>query len=145
MQPTRSQLLFTDDRPIYFLIAAGATVACVWTGSILLPTLTVSACNLYTAVLLMNVSACLGAMLGVFPGGLLLGVLLRRIEARNGAPFHVGDEVVILSKRFPGRITRVYQVWSERHQVRVELGDADRENVTDVFAYTDVCRPPAAR
>lgn len=124
------------------MTAAGATVACVWAGSILLPTRDGSMWGTCKAVALLPVAACLGAMLGVFPGGLLLVPLFRWIESRNGAPFHAGDEVVILSKRFPGRVTRVYDVWSERHQVRVDLSDGDRENVTDVFCYTDVCRRP---
>jgi hypothetical protein len=140
MQPTLFQRLFTDNRPLYFLMTVGAIVSVVWTGSILLPTLSVSLWNLAWCIALFPVAVCLGAVLGAFPGGMLLGLLLQWVERRNGAPFREGDEVIILSKRYPGRVTRVYDVWAERHQVRVELDDRSRKDVTDVFSFTDVCR-----
>jgi hypothetical protein len=143
--PTPFQRLFTDDRPIFFLMAVGAVAMVIWTIPVLAPTLTISVWSIGKFVVLTLVAECLGAMLGFFPGGLFLGVFLRWIEYRNGAPFHEGDEVVILSKRFPGRITRIYQIWPERHEVRVELGAAECRKVTDVFSYTDVYRCRHAR
>jgi hypothetical protein len=144
MQLTPFQRLFTDDRPLFFQMAVGATVSVVWTGSILLPTLSVSLWNLAWCIGLFLVAACLGAVIGAFPGGMFLGIVLQWVERRNGAPFREGDEVVILSKRYPGRVTRVYDVWAERHQVRVELDDRSRQEVTDVFSFTDVCRRRSA-
>ncbi|MDX1945727.1 MAG: hypothetical protein SFU86_10050 [Pirellulaceae bacterium] len=140
MQPTLFQRLFTDNRPLWFLMAVGAAVSVVWVESILVPTVTVSRWSLFWSIVLFPVAACLGAVLGAFPGGMFLGIVLRWIEWRNGAPFHEGDEVVILSKRYPGRVTRIYEVWAERHEVRVELDERAREDVTDVFSFLDVCR-----
>lgn len=143
MQPTAFQRLFTDDKPLYFIMASGAVAMLAFAGSVLVSTVTASIWSIIQFIVLMSVAACLGAMLGTFPGEILLGIFLRWIEHRNGAPFHEGDEVIILSKRFPGRITRVYEVWAERHQVRVELDEAARRQVTDVYSYLDVCRRPA--
>ncbi len=138
MKPTLSQRLFTDNRPLIFLMAVGAGVSLVWTGSILLPTVVISRWNLLWCIVLFPIATCLGAVLGAFPGGMFLGIVLQWVERRNGAPFHEGDEVVILSKRYPGRVTRIHAVWNERHQVRVELDEKSRKEVTDVFSFTDV-------
>ena len=142
MHPTRFQRLFTDNRPIFFLMALGALALSARVCWILVPTLTPSPWSIGEFVIMLVVAACLGALIGAFPCGYILGPILKWIEHRNGAPFHEGDEVVILSKRFPGRVTRIYAVWAERHEVRVELGEVEREKVTDVFSYTDVCRAP---
>lgn len=63
---------------------------------------------------------------------------------RNGAPYRVGDYVRILARRQRGRVARVYDVWAERDQVRVELGQEASERVEDVFSHFGVCRVPAA-
>jgi len=144
MQPTLFQRLFTDNRPLIFLMAVGAAISVVWTGWILLPTVAISRWNLLWCIVLFPVAACLGAVLGAFPGGMFLGIVLQWVERRNGAPFREGDEVVMLSKRCSGRVTRIYEVWAERHQVRVELGEKARKDVTDVFSFADVCRRRAA-
>jgi hypothetical protein len=140
MTPTFFQRLFTDNKPFYFLIAVGAAAMLLWTGWILRPMLFLSVWNVVEFGFVVIVAACLGAVLGAFPGALLLLPLLHWIEFRNGAPFHEGDEVLILSKHYRGRITRIYTVWGERHQVRVELGVQERKSVTDVFSYTDIYR-----
>jgi hypothetical protein len=144
MCPTRFQRLFTDHRPFAFCAVCGATVAVIWELQAMAPYLALlSFWDIAWLVVLLPFAACLGAALGVFPTyGILGGLVLDWVARRNGAPFREGDEVVILSKRFPGRVTRVYEVWNERRQVRVELGEQEREAVTDVFEYTDVCRPP---
>jgi hypothetical protein len=141
MRPTLFQRAFTDDRPAFFLMALGAVVAVAWTLAQLVPTLAASRWNLLWCVALVPVAGVLGGVLGLFPGGLLMMPVLRWVERRNGAPFRVGDQVVILSRREPGRVARVYAVWAERRAVRVELDDRARDDVTDVFAYTEVCRP----
>lgn len=68
MQPTVFQRLFTDDRPLYFLMAAGAIAMLLFAGSILAPTLTASAWSIGQFIVLMSAAACLGAVLGAFPG-----------------------------------------------------------------------------
>jgi hypothetical protein len=83
-----------------------------------------------------------GCVAAIIPGLLLLGPLYYIQGLRNGAPYRVGDHVRVLACRHRGRVVRVYDLWKERNQVRVELGDEERERVTDVFSYFEVCRQP---
>ncbi|NLB55461.1 MAG: hypothetical protein GX811_06810 [Lentisphaerae bacterium] len=78
--------------------------------------------------------------------GLIFGViviwqiLLSYPAARiQGWPFKVGDEVVILTGRHKNT-TRIYEIWEERGQVRVDLGEALKQEVKDVFCAVEVCR-----
>ena len=120
MQPTPIQRLFTDNRPLYFLMAVGAVAMLSWAASILGPTLSLSIWHITQFIFLMLVAGALGAVLGACPGGMVvLSLLYRWVEHRNGAPFQSGDTVIILSRRFPGRVTRIYEVWPERHDERV--------------------------
>jgi hypothetical protein len=73
-------------------------------------------------------------------GWLLLGPLYYDQGLSNGAPYRVGDHVQVLCRFQRDKVGRVYEVWAERNQVRVELGEAARERVEDVFSYFEVCR-----
>jgi hypothetical protein len=64
----------------------------------------------------------------------------RLVGRFNGAPFEVGEVVCILVGSNRDRTVRVYAVWSERGQVRVELGDTEKATITDVFGYWEICR-----
>lgn len=141
MQPTLLQRLFTDDRPLYAVAAAGAIGMAAFSARILMPTVALSPWGITRFALLMMVAGCLGLVLGAFFGSMLLTVVYKWVAHRNGAPFRPGDTVVILSRRYPGHVTRIYEVWAERGQVRVVLGEAERRDVTDVFSFADVCRP----
>ena len=59
---------------------------------------------------------------------------------RAGWPFAVGDRVWILSGTHKNTVSTVYAVWSERGQVRVDLGTEAREKVEDVYSAVAVCR-----
>ena len=79
--------------------------------------------------------------LGWFFGALIIWPITFRIaKALQGAPFRVGDRVWILVGKHKGTLTRVYEVWGERGQVRVELGADDKNAVTDVFCLVAICR-----
>jgi hypothetical protein len=82
----------------------------------------------------------LGAIVSVIFVGSLVYPLIRRVV---GAPFHEGDEVVILCGKRKGKITEVYEVWESRGEVRLRLSDDERESVTDVYSYYEVlkCAP----
>lgn len=60
------------------------------------------------------------------------------VTKRNGAPFHSGDLVRILRGPHRGKVVPVYEVWTERDQVRVELGDKEKDEMTDVFSFVSV-------
>lgn len=80
------------------------------------------------------------------PGGAVLGVIfllpfLRMLACKiNGAPFKLGDSVEILRGPYRGTVTRVYETWESRYQLRVVLGEAQKKSVTDVFDIQEVCR-----
>ncbi len=58
----------------------------------------------------------------------------------NGAPFRQGDTVHILAGKHKGETACVYDVWKDRNQIRVDLGDQAKEDVKDVYSYLEVCR-----
>ena len=67
-------------------------------------------------------------------------VIWRICAKLNGAPFHEGDMVRILTGPHRDRVCRIYALWSERGQVRVDLGESAAKDVTDVFSYVEICR-----
>ncbi len=87
---------------------------------------------------------CAAAVAGVLVGYISAMVVLGpvyEVRARiNGAPFRVGDSVQILIGEHRGTVTKVYEVWPERRQVRTELGELARKQVRDVFGEISVMR-----
>jgi len=57
---------------------------------------------------------------------------------RHGAPFHPGDMVQVLRGQHKGEALRVYDVWNERDKVRLDIGDKEKKDVTDVFSFMSV-------
>jgi hypothetical protein len=81
------------------------------------------------------------AAMGWVFGMAFLWKILAPLAARvQGWPFQVGDEVCVLSGKDINRITRIYEIWNERGQVRLELGDEAKIAVEDVFCIVAVCR-----
>jgi hypothetical protein len=79
--------------------------------------------------------------LGSILGALFFGPFIFAIASKlNGSPFHEGDVVRILTGPHRDRVTRIYEMWRERNQARVDLGEAAQKDVTDVFGYTEICR-----
>jgi len=115
-----------------------------WTAPALFPTLHSGILGMTWFLCLMIVAGVLGLIVaGIFGGILFLEPLYHWRAAKNGAPYRVGDEVLILAGAHRGRVARVYEVWSERGQVRADLGEQERQEVTDVFSEVAVCRPAA--
>ncbi len=82
--------------------------------------------------------AAIGWIVGiVFLWHMMLGHVAARLQ---GWPFAVGERVWILSGRYRDTLATVYEVWSERGQVRVELGQEAKEKVEDVFCAVAICR-----
>ncbi len=79
----------------------------------------------------------LGMVLGYFLLGFPL-VFIGRIV--NGGPFHEGDWVRILVGPHKNQIARVYDVWTERNQICVDLGKKAKAECSDVFFILKVCR-----
>jgi hypothetical protein len=66
--------------------------------------------------------------------------LYRLATKRHGAPFKPGDVVRVLRGPHHGKVLNVYEVWNERDQVRLDLGETEKKNVTDVFTVLSVQR-----
>jgi hypothetical protein len=81
--------------------------------------------------------AGIGFVVGVAFIWTILGGIAARIQ---GWPFVEGDEVVILAGKDRGRVTKVYEVWESRGQVRLELGDEAKESLTDVYCAVAITR-----
>ena len=89
-------------------------------------------------------------LLAVIPTGLIglimgvvfiWGFFLSHIAARiQGWPFSAGDEVIVLSGAHKNTRTRIYEVWTERGQVRVDLGPELKKAVKDIFCAVEVCK-----
>ena len=79
----------------------------------------------------------LGALLGVIVLGRLFYPLVSKLA---GAPFSVGDRVIILRGRRKRRVAEIYEIWDSRGQVRLRLSDDEREAVADVFSYYEVMK-----
>ncbi len=77
----------------------------------------------------------LGALLGIMILGRLLYPVVYWLA---GAPFAVGDKVMILRGPRKRKIAEVYEVWDSRGQVRLRLSDEEREAVADVFSCCEV-------
>jgi hypothetical protein len=58
----------------------------------------------------------------------------------NGYFLRKDDWVRILVGPYRGRVFRVYEVWAQRGQVRVEIDEQSRKEVTDVFSEAEICR-----
>ncbi len=92
------------------------------------------------SILLLIVPVTAAGFLGWILGALALWPLLYWISSRiNGAPFREGDMVHILVGPHRGRVVRVYEMWPSRGQARVELGERERVEVTDVFMWNQIC------
>jgi hypothetical protein len=82
--------------------------------------------------------AAIGWIVGIiFLWGMMLGHIAARLQ---GWPFAVGDRVWILTGRHKNTIATVYEVWTERGQVRVELGAELKKKIEDVYCAVAVCR-----
>jgi hypothetical protein len=104
------------------------TCASLFTGS-------ADALSVAEVILAIAAAYGLGALLGV----LILGRLFHPVVYwLAGAPFAVGDKVMILRGPRIRKIAEVYEVWGSRGQVRLRLSDEEREVVADVFSCYEV-------
>ena len=94
---------------------------------------------LYLAGIFVLTLPC-GFLVAILFGWFVLGPYYMIRAKINGAPFEVGDRVRILAGPHRDRIATVYEVWESREQVRVELGEAAKVAVTDLFSEIAVCQ-----
>jgi len=77
--------------------------------------------------------------LGWILGAIIIWPFAYRICAFvNGAPLIEGDMVQVLVGQFKNQRGAVYEVWRERLEVRINLGNEAKEKVEDVFSFHEV-------
>lgn len=64
--------------------------------------------------------------------------LIRLREKINGAPFQQDEAVIVISNKSFGTTGKIYEIWKERHQVRIDLGLEAGEKAEDVFSYLEI-------
>lgn len=142
MQPSRRQVWIANNWPLRVLLLITTLGSLLSVGIFYLSAIGRAATitSLGTFVGCLAVAAALGYLVGGLLSLFILGPVYYGQGLDNGAPYQPGDQVRLLTGRYRSRVVAVYEVWAERGQVRVDLGDAERSAVKDVFGYVEVCR-----
>ena len=139
---TVCQAVFARNWPLKAWLLFGAIVGAVLTGRACEPTLSMLG-HLWISALFSG-SIAVGSVVGVFCAVALAPVILPPLyhlrAIRNGAPFQEGDYVHVLVAPYQDVIARVYEIWTDRNQLRIELGADAKRAVEDVFSFVEVCR-----
>jgi hypothetical protein len=144
MRPTLAQRFFASDLPLRIVLLGASVALMASTAATLFPSLELRPAAVAAFVFYLAAAGLLGLLLALLGLFFFIGPFYHARGLRNGAPYRPGDHVMILAGRHRGRVVPVYAVWEERQQVRVELGDGEREAVEDVFSHVTVLRqsPP---
>jgi hypothetical protein len=86
-----------------------------------------------------SLSGPLGFFLSIFFAVFFLSPLTMFRAQINGAPFEVGDTVLILSGNYKNTVSKVYSKW-QGVSVRVELGEFEKEKFYDVFSPLELMK-----
>ncbi len=84
-----------------------------------------------------------GWFTSIIPAWFVFGPMLHSQGIENGGPFIPGDRVRILAGIHRGTIARVYGT-GQHETVRVEPGEAEKEQYTDFFSAYELVREKAA-
>ncbi|QDV72063.1 hypothetical protein [Botrimarina mediterranea] len=88
-------------------------------------------------------AAAPASLAGFVAGAFFLWMPIGNLAAwLQGWPFNDGEEVVVLSGKYKGTVAQVYEsdVWKERGQVRLALGEEAKKSFTDIFCAVQVTR-----
>lgn len=131
----------------HYLGARLVGIACQAGGVLLVSIVSMACVSLFTgssdalSVLEGIVAIAAAYGLGALLGMLFLGRLFYPIVCwLAGAPFAVGDKVVILRGPRARKIAEIYEVWDSRGQVRLRLSEAEQKAVADVFSFNEVLK-----
>lgn len=86
------------------------------------------------------VSLLLGSVLGVITNHIICRTLFCLCIYANGAPYKIGDSLLILCGKHCNKTAKVYKIWSSRNQLLVDLGGDTRDNLENVFSFNEVCK-----
>jgi len=139
MQPTSTHYFYAENWPARIWLAVTTVSAGV--GAVWLCEPTTVALSDWAFVLLLPVVLAIalatGYFMGILFGTVVIGPLYYHRAVENGAPFKEGDRVMILVGPHRNRVTRVYSLW-QHDSVRVELGDKEMPDFSDVFGPTQL-------
>jgi hypothetical protein len=143
---TRSQTVFARNWPLKTWLVIGATFGATMAVRACEPTRSAFSELHFSALLIASI--VLGGIAGFFCAVALAPLLLPPLywiqEHFNGAPFRRGDYVKILVGQHQDIVAPVYEIWHDRHQLRVDLGADAKHAITDLFSYVQVCRVTTA-
>ena len=74
---------------------------------------------------------------------MFLGTYQMVREERNGAPFRVGEELVVLAPKRRGQTATVYEIyrdWNGPVGVRLDFGEEAKASLNDIYGNIGVCR-----
>ena len=118
MKPSRLQFFFAQDWPLriwLILIPTCCAVAslyyCGWPPGM----------GLLWLLVIAALALAAGFFLAILVGLFVLGPIYCDRAVKNGAPFRVGDRVLILAGSHRGQVSKVYSAW-QGDSIRVELG-----------------------
>lgn len=98
----------------------------------------------WQVVLLLALGLIPSTLLGYFLGMLTCWPLIRPLCSKyNGAPFRIGDQVMILSGLHKGTVAAIYEISPGQggwNLVRLKLGAEYEEKFTDIFEEYSVLR-----
>jgi len=86
-----------------------------------------------------------GAIVGLIASWIFSKILWHIRVWINGGPFHKGDLVQVIAGVHAGKIVTVYEEWTSRSQVRIDLGEQEWKEVKDVFSYVQLCKVKQAK
>jgi hypothetical protein len=118
MRPTFFQRFFARHWPFRLILLGGAVGNVVWTGEGLWPGVQRTVWGVASFGLLLLCAGLLGLLVAVVVAAMFLPALYQRRAMKNGAPYRLGDDVVILAGRHVGRAVRVRAVWADGRSVR---------------------------
>ncbi|MBX9738154.1 MAG: KOW motif-containing protein, partial [Phycisphaerales bacterium] len=142
MRPTLLQRFFASDWFLRVWTGLGALTALVVAIGFWQPDFNslTDSWQILLALVILPCSLLAGYALSLFPGCFVLGPLCGVRVSVNGGPFEVGDRVLILAGPHRDRVCRVYSMW-QGEQVRVELGEKEKFDFSDVFPQWALLRP----
>lgn len=86
------------------------------------------------------ISLILGTFSGVIANHMICHTLFCLCTYANGTPYKIGDTLLILSGKHRNKTVRVYEMWKERNQLRVDLGEDAKASLEDIFSFNEVCK-----
>lgn len=137
MLPRRFHYILAHSFLILGCTGAIIGVVCLWKFYQTDGSISLDALGILWAVLSVLIAAVLGFVLAIFPGWMIVGNIVAKVQ---GAPFQKGDSVCVLKGLHKNKIATVYEIWAQRGQVRVDLGSELKEKVQDVFSHVEICR-----